>query len=304
MSHENTCRTGICPVRVAGYSVALAGLAALGALALVLGAAGARAGGLGATSELDGPKARPGTTPDLSTNPGPGLAVVELFTSEGCSSCPPADAVLDELAKTDPGRDGSLILLSWHVDYWDNLGWKDPYSSAFASTRQRDYNDALAERPNAGRPGVYTPQTIINGIYGFVGSDAVTARRRIADARADVPAPALGLAVAPRKPGEPVQITVTVPAEQVIPAPAEWLAVLLENEAITQVKRGENGGRSLTHARVVRAHATKPATTAREVTFTLTPPPTFTESGARVAIILQSPGPGAIVNAGSIPLPN
>jgi hypothetical protein len=84
--------------------------------------------------------------------------VVELFTSQGCSSCPPADSVASRLARDDP----SLIVLSYHVDYWDYLGWKDPHSAAVYTQRQRSYANRLNER------SVYTPQIIIDGVNGMV----------------------------------------------------------------------------------------------------------------------------------------
>lgn len=84
--------------------------------------------------------------------------VIELFTSQGCSSCPPADAVAIRLARDDP----SLIILSYHVDYWDYLGWKDPHAATVYSQRQRSYASRLNER------SVYTPQIIINGVHGMV----------------------------------------------------------------------------------------------------------------------------------------
>ena len=90
--------------------------------------------------------------------------LAELFTSEGCSSCPPADEVLAALDR-DLSPHG-LITLSFHVDYWNDLGWPDPYSSPTFTTRQRAYADAFGER------GVYTPQLVINGRSGFVGSNA------------------------------------------------------------------------------------------------------------------------------------
>src|SRR5208282_5788557 len=98
--------------------------------------------------------------------------VVELFTSEGCSSCPPADALLAELA----GR-SDVLALSFHVDYWDRLGWKDPFSSPDATRRQHGYADLL------GLATVYTPQMIVDGRWQAVGSDRSEVERALGSAR-------------------------------------------------------------------------------------------------------------------------
>jgi hypothetical protein len=97
-----------------------------------------------------------GGSADADTRP----AVVELFTSQGCSSCPPADKLLGELA-----RRSDVLTLAYHVDYWNNLGWKDPFASADATRRQRRYAGAL------GLSGIYTPQMVVDGAIDAVGSD-------------------------------------------------------------------------------------------------------------------------------------
>ena len=173
--------------------------------------------------------------------------IVELFTSEGCSSCPSADAVLMRLDKTQPVAGVEVIALSQHVDYWNYLGWRDPFSSEQFSERQRDY----AER--FGRDGVYTPQMVVDGQAEFVGSNNGKALDAIAKA-AQSPKATVVIESTGETPGSAPQLRVRVadvPAVSAGDAAEVWLAVTESNLAI-DVARGENGGRRLGHAAVVR----------------------------------------------------
>ena len=96
---------------------------------------------------------------------GGGVAVVELFTSEGCSSCPPADDVLNALAADARTRHTRVFALAMHVDYWDSLGWPDPFASPAMTSRQQDYARSFGVR------GLYTPQMVVGGAEEFTGSD-------------------------------------------------------------------------------------------------------------------------------------
>jgi hypothetical protein len=164
--------------------------------------------------------------------------LVELFTSQGCDSCPPADALLGELAQR-PG----VLALAWHVDYWDGLGWKDRFSSALATHRQYDYARRL------GLDNVYTPQLVIDGAAEAVGSDAGAADAAIRQAaQRSVEGPALALVPAAEGPAR-----ISVGAGPKTPATV-WL-VGYDRQQVTPVGRGENAGRSLTEYQVVRRAA-------------------------------------------------
>lgn len=173
--------------------------------------------------------------------------LVELFTSEGCSSCPPADAALAGLARTQPVEGVELIPLGFHVTYWDYLGWKDPYAAPEHTARQRRY--ALDGDDNR----IYTPQMVVDGARSFVGNDDEARAQAAAAARQ----PKVPLHLSTRVEGGAVVLTVKMDA-----APAKGLelwAALAEDGLSSEVKRGENAGRQLVHAAVVRTVATLPA---------------------------------------------
>ena len=224
--------------------------------------------------------ALPTPTPvsDPATVPTTGrLAVVELFTSEGCSSCPPADAVLADLA----GRP-DVVALSFHVDYWDELGWRDPFSSAWATARQRAYASGLDGR-------VYTPEMVVGGTAAFVGSRRDEARTAIA-AALGTPAP-VTIALEARHSGTAVEASVSATGledGQVVHV------ALVQREAESRVVRGENRGRTLRHAHVVRAFETVAGGAGRA---TLPLPEGLDPSEALVVAFAQQGETGAIVGA-------
>ena len=168
---------------------------------------------------------------------GNAVAVVELFTSEGCSSCPPADDALAAAAKAYPGR---VYVLGYHVDYWDRLGWKDPFSNAAWTSRQSRY----AELFNLN--SIYTPQAIVNGGVQFTGSERSRLFTTIDQALKRTPATAPELtAVSPDNK--------TIRVSYKTPAGAGRLNIaLVQHNADTQVQRGENEGKHLHHINIVR----------------------------------------------------
>lgn len=177
-----------------------------------------------------------------------GFAVVELFTSEGCSSCPPADAVLARLA-ADAKKEGSRVYaLAFHVDYWDYLGWQDPYGDKAHTTRQRAYAKALSAR------SLYTPQMIVNGKAEFVGSSRARADEAIGAALKQGEGAPLTLRSARVEEGTlAVEYSVILPESVDIVTNAVVNVALVESGLASDVPAGENAGRRLEHERVVRA---------------------------------------------------
>ncbi len=168
--------------------------------------------------------------------------VVELFTSEGCSSCPPADDALAELARSGAAAGRPIIALAWHVDYWDRLGWPDPFARHAYTQRQTAYARALGAR------GLYTPQAVVDGRTDVVGSRKGRLVQAIEAARARAPAATVTAKVA--RAGR--RFTVT-PAVVGAPEGARVLVALTESGLSVKVPRGENAGRTLQHDHVVRA---------------------------------------------------
>ena len=164
-----------------------------------------------------------------------GPVVLELFTSQGCSSCPPADRILTKLSQAGDVGGKPIVALSFHVDYWNDLGWNDPYSLPAWTERQHQYANALGDRR------VYTPQIVVGGAAGMVGSNIT--QITLAVSKAARPA----LLPATAKWGtDSVEITTTAPAG------ADVLVAVYENARANKVPRGENSGETLAHRNVVR----------------------------------------------------
>lgn len=183
---------------------------------------------------LGGPLNKPAKTGPLNK----GFAVVELFTSEGCSSCPPADAAVEALAKDYPTN---VFVLGFHVDYWNYLGWKDEYSSAAYSTRQQAYAAAFSLN------SIYTPQVIVNGGVQFTGSEKSRLYSTVKNELMNTSPVAIELAA---KAGVDKELQVNYSA-----APgnkSDLCIVLVQLQASSAVKRGENRGMQLHHINVVR----------------------------------------------------
>ena len=211
--------------------------------------------------------------------------VIELFTSQGCNSCPPADQYLGELAKRP-----DVLALSWHVDYWDYIGWKDPFAQHAFTVRQRDYSRALLQRY------VYTPQMVINGRLQGIGSERADIERLIAEAKKE------------RDAGSVPAITLSGDQVNIGHGPAAaanvWIAVF-DPQQKTAVGRGENAGRELVEHNVVREWTRIGTYDGQPVTLKLdVDMAEYEKSGCAIVIQRQtSAGPGPIMAAYAIDPP-
>lgn len=217
----------------------------------------------------------------------PGFAVVELFTSEGCSSCPPADKVLAKLVASQAQSKAPIYCLTYHVDYWDDLGWPDRFADKRFTQRQRDYGQALKVR------SIYTPQMIVNGQTEFVGSNAKTAAQAIADAQQTPSQVSITLSTK-RLAGGKVQVHFDLAGQ---PENAVIHIAQVETGLETAVQRGENAGETLKHANVVRAWATVDiqSKTSGEVILEL--PRGIDLMQSRVIAFVQEPQTGQVLGA-------
>ena len=207
------------------------------------------------------------------------LVVVELYTSQGCSSCPPADRVIAELATNYSDK---VLPLSFHVDYWDYIGWKDPFSSGAHTNRQRSYSSTF------GRSNVYTPQAVIGGKAEMVGSSrskvlAEIARQLQAQEQGDAPAITLN------KSSDEVVVDIAAGRGK-----ATILAVEFQPEHTTKILRGENRGRTLTNYNIVTKVRPVGTWDGSAQTISLNNP-----ASEGLAIVLQSEGvtPNTILSA-------
>jgi hypothetical protein len=216
--------------------------------------------------------------------------LVELFTSEGCSSCPPADAYLQKLdAQPVPGT--QFIVLSEHVDYWNHIGWRDPYSSAAFSQRQDQYGSKL------GLETVYTPQMVVDGVSEFVGSNRHEAEQAFAKAHT---APKVEVRISNVTLKDGVLRAHIESAQLPQGTKADVVLVVALNRAESQVAHGENAGRHLTHVAVVKslarvgaADAAKPFSSDVSVKLDRALQP----DNLRVVAFLQEPGQGRVLGA-------
>jgi hypothetical protein len=226
--------------------------------------------------------AAPAHAGELRVNP---KAVVELFTSQGCSSCPKADAMFTELNKR-----GDLIALAWHVDYWDYIGWPDTFADPANSDRQRAYAQSW------GSSRIYTPQMIVNGAKGVVGS-------REKDVSGAIDEAVLAVPVALKLGAEMLDVTV---AAQVGGTDAVIWLVTFKDHASVVIERGENAGRTVDYAQIVTGKQMLGMWDAAAGTHLKLPLSELTADGSNGAVILVQSDkdglPGPILGAAQVQL--
>ena len=205
--------------------------------------------------------------------------VVELFTSQGCSSCPPADELLGEVS-----RKPNVIALAYHVDYWDELGWKDTFSIPEAAQRQRGYVRRLS------KSGAFTPQAVVSGDTSLIGSNRKEMSEAIA---ADRDALAMSLAR--------TSSTLSITFSESWNEPMDVFAISYLKQATTQIARGENARRSLTQFNVVRSFTRVGRWSGKPQTMHVSLA-TLPRDATSIAVLLQRPGQGAIAGAATLAL--
>jgi hypothetical protein len=211
-----------------------------------------------------------------------GFAVLELFTSEGCSSCPPADQLLAKIQKESDGK--GIYILAYHVDYWDRLGWKDMFSNADYSKRQIQYGKWLHTS------SVYTPQIIVNGKAEFVGSNESAIRGAISAQLALKPKTTLKFQLRPENGKGIVQYQATNATKNDI-----LVIAVLQKKAETKVERGENAGRMLEHVQIVRQLNSERLNDPGQGHFTIDLPKGFNKNNGEILGLIQEQNNGEIL---------
>jgi hypothetical protein len=207
--------------------------------------------------------------------------VLELFTSQGCSSCPPADELLGRLA-----ADPKVLPLSFHIDYWDRLGWKDPYSSRKGTERQGNYAKAM------GLDSVFTPQLIVDGAISVVGSSESDVSEAIVTAGKN-PRP-YNIGIQPEKAGGGLNITVSGEKTPAAPDELDIVEIRFVSHAKTDVTAGENTGRNLESVNNVTAINSIGKCRNEKCSYRLSP---LRSPDDGIAIIAQSPDNGRILGS-------
>jgi hypothetical protein len=222
--------------------------------------------------------------------------LVELFTSEGCSSCPPADALLRQVNGSQTSAGQLVVGISEHVTYWNSLGWSDPFSSPLYTERQNAYSERFHLE------GVYTPQMVINGAEQIVGSDRAALLHAVQQEEEQQPRISLrilSVSIAG------TTLTVNFSTSGDLPKPgADLIAVLTDDSDRSNVLHGENSGRNLAHVAVARSFSrVARVQTTGEQTVQIQIPPSFQAGqGHHLILFAQTPGNGRVLGTDTKPL--
>lgn len=211
------------------------------------------------------------------------FAVLELFTSEGCSSCPPADRLLPEFVK----EDSNIIVLSFHVDYWDNLGWKDAFSNSAYTERQRQYAEQLHLE------SIYTPQLVINGLYEMVGSNRQKAESFIKKVQEEKPLSEMKI-ISVKEQEHQLEINCHIDGDI---KGAKLLSALVQKHAERKIGAGENKGATLMHTNVVRSFTENNA--ASDMHFKINVPPDLRDGEWKLILYTQRKSDSKITSVAS-----
>jgi len=218
-----------------------------------------------------------------------GFAVLELFTSEGCSSCPPADELMAKIQ--NEYKEQPVYLLVFHVDYWDRQGWKDVFSSHDYTNRQLSYQNWL------GINSIYTPQLVVNGKAEFVGSDEFKIRSAINTALNSGYSAQLSVQSNQDKNKFTLNYEVSNGPED-----SRLLVAIVQKSASTKVERGENKGRLLSHVQIVRSLTSVSLSGAHKGTATISLPAAFNAAAWEVIAMVQDVNKGEIATAARVNL--
>jgi hypothetical protein len=222
--------------------------------------------------------------------------LVELFTSEGCSSCPPADALLKQVNGTRTSGGELIVGISEHVTYWNSLGWQDPFSSSLFTDRQNAYSERFHLE------GPYTPQMVVNGTEQIVGSDRAGLARAVKaeeDQHSQMSLRILSMSLAHNT------LTVNILSSGELPSHgADLIAVLTDDSDQSNVLRGENSGRDLVHVAVARSFTRVARVQATGEKTVQIPIPTSIQSapGHHLILFAQTPGNGRVLGIDTKPL--
>jgi hypothetical protein len=245
-------------------------------------------------------RTRPQSTPSAAAAAGRVPVFVELFTSEGCSSCPPADELLRKLDKIQPVPGAEVIVLGEHVDYYDHIGWKDPFSSPAYTERQERYVERMKIN------GAYTPQMVVDGEFQFNGSDVETAIQDIHKAAAAEKLPVkLALAQTNKKGKISINVqTAPLPVSSNLSS-ADVIIAVADDVDVSNVGSGENSGKTLTNVAVAREFKTvgkidKTNGFSKDVETNI---PVTSTNKSRIIVIVQEPRQGKLLGIASTQYP-